>query len=265
MTAQGRDYLKTINPTGTTSSYITREDRGNTVTNLSGTTAGNAMQSALMKNVETNVVAAGISKSNEYLKGILEALKPGSTTTGSGKLDIKNNTISTDALSNSKINLTPGTVFTASDGKKYKIVRNNEYWGTTDVTPYTRDESKTSKAYGGFIRGAGTGTSDSIPAMLSNGEYVIRAAAVQAIGTPTLDKMNKMAAGGLATKYNIPRMSMGGRVNVSNDGKAPTSNALYNINVTLNGTDLTADDVARTIEQRMRRMQSKQGPSRVIA
>ena len=263
MTAQGRDYLKTINPTGTTSSYITREDRGNTVTNLSGTTAGNALQSALMKNVETNVVAAGISKSNEYLKGILEALKPGSTTTGSGKLDVSKNQISTQALSDNKVNLTPGTVFTASDGKRYKIVRNNQYWGTTDVTLDTRDSSKAGKAYGGFIRGAGTGTSDSIPAMLSNGEYVVRAAAVQSVGTSFLDGINRMSAGGIATKYSVPRMNMGGRINMSNGGKASTSNALYNINVTLNGTELTADDVARTIEERMRRMQSKQGLGRV--
>jgi hypothetical protein len=116
-----------------------------------------------------------------------------------------------------------------------------------------------------MVSGPGTGTSDSIPAMLSNGEYVIRAAAVQSVGTSFLDGINKMSAGGIATKYSIPRMNMGGRVNMSNAGHASTSNALYNINVTLNGTELTADDVARTIEERMRRMQSKQGPSRVIA
>jgi hypothetical protein len=120
-------------------------------------------------------------------------------------------------------------------------------------------------ATAGMVAGPGTGTSDSIPAMLSNGEYVIRAAAVQSVGTSFLDGINKMSAGGIATKYSIPRMNMGGRVNMSDAGHASTSNALYNINVTLNGTELTADDVARTIEERMRRMQSKQGPSRVIA
>jgi hypothetical protein len=45
--------------------------------------------------------------------------------------------------------------------------------------------------------------------MLSNGEYVIRASAVQAIGTPMLDSINKMAMGGLATTYNIPTKSLG--------------------------------------------------------
>ena len=61
---------------------------------------------------------------------------------------------------------------------------------------------------GGPVFGPGTGTSDSIPAMLSNGEYVIRASAVQAIGTPMLDSINKMAMGGLATTYNIPTKSL---------------------------------------------------------
>lgn len=45
-------------------------------------------------------------------------------------------------------------------------------------------------ADGGYIVGAGTGTSDSIPAMLSNGEYVIRASAVRNIGVPTLNALN---------------------------------------------------------------------------
>ena len=117
----------------------------------------------------------------------------------------------------------------------------------------------------GFVSGPGTGTSDSIPAMLSNGEYVIRAASVQAVGTSFLDGINKMSAGGIATKYSIPRMSMGGRVNMSTAGQASTSNAVYNINVTVDKPDSTADEIARAIEQRMRRMQSKEGPSKVIA
>lgn len=46
------------------------------------------------------------------------------------------------------------------------------------------------RAGGGRIYGAGTGTSDSIPARLSNGEYVIRAAAVDRLGVDALDHMN---------------------------------------------------------------------------
>ncbi len=46
------------------------------------------------------------------------------------------------------------------------------------------------KAKGGYITGPGTGTSDDIPAMLSNGEYVIRSAAVSQIGLANLDAIN---------------------------------------------------------------------------
>lgn len=53
-------------------------------------------------------------------------------------------------------------------------------------------------ATGGSVWGAGTGTSDSIPAMLSNGEYVINAKSAQAIGHDRLDQMNRFAGGGLA-------------------------------------------------------------------
>jgi TP901 family phage tail tape measure protein len=43
---------------------------------------------------------------------------------------------------------------------------------------------------GGKVTGPGTGTSDSIPAYLSNGEYVIRAAAVQQYGKDFFDGLN---------------------------------------------------------------------------
>ena len=45
-------------------------------------------------------------------------------------------------------------------------------------------------ATGGYISGPDTSTSDSIPSMLSNGEYVVNAAAVRKIGVPTLDAIN---------------------------------------------------------------------------
>ncbi|TVT66033.1 MAG: tape measure protein [Pseudomonas sp.] len=59
-------------------------------------------------------------------------------------------------------------------------------------------------ATGGLIRGPGTGTSDSIPALLSNGEYVIRAAAVRKLGKNALDMLNR--------GIPIPRFADGGMV-----------------------------------------------------
>jgi hypothetical protein len=46
---------------------------------------------------------------------------------------------------------------------------------------------------GGYVYGPGTSTSDSIDARLSNGEYVLRAAAVDRVGREFLDRLNQGA------------------------------------------------------------------------
>ncbi|HDR1051073.1 tape measure protein [Pasteurella multocida] len=66
-------------------------------------------------------------------------------------------------------------------------------------------------ATGGYITGPGTGTSDSIPARLSNGEYVIRAASVSRYGVDFLHAINrgqlrKYSTGGLVS---MPKVSAG--------------------------------------------------------
>ncbi|MFI5769658.1 phage tail tape measure protein [Streptomyces sp. NPDC051658] len=54
--------------------------------------------------------------------------------------------------------------------------------------------------FGGPISGPGTGTSDSIPALVSNGEYIVKADAVRKYGVSMLDRLNakRYASGGLA-------------------------------------------------------------------
>lgn len=49
-------------------------------------------------------------------------------------------------------------------------------------------------AEGGYVSGAGTSTSDSIPARLSNGEYVIKASAVKNLGVDFLDRLNNSSS-----------------------------------------------------------------------
>lgn len=63
------------------------------------------------------------------------------------------------------------------------------------------------QASGGYISGPGSATSDSIPAMLSNGEYVINASAVKAYGPQLMNKINtkKFAVGGMVG--SMPAMS----------------------------------------------------------
>ncbi|WP_304229375.1 tape measure protein [Phascolarctobacterium succinatutens] len=77
-------------------------------------------------------------------------------------------------------------------------------------------------ATGGSVAGPGTGTSDSIPAMLSNGEYVLNAQAVDRLGVPFLNGLNTgrlrgFASGGLVGSggvagYKAERGSNGGQV-----------------------------------------------------
>jgi len=55
---------------------------------------------------------------------------------------------------------------------------------------------RTRNAAGGPISGPGSGTSDSIPAMISNGEYVIIAASASRLGTGYLNSLNRYATGG---------------------------------------------------------------------
>ena len=58
-------------------------------------------------------------------------------------------------------------------------------------------------AAGGLIRGPGTGTSDSVLSWLSNGEFVVRSAAVQHYGPELLHALNQLS---------LPRFAHGGLV-----------------------------------------------------
>ncbi len=65
-------------------------------------------------------------------------------------------------------------------------------------------------ATGGYVSGAGTATSDSIPAMLSNGEYVVKASAVRQYGRTMLDRINSGSYERL--RVSVPKFATGGYV-----------------------------------------------------
>ena len=66
-------------------------------------------------------------------------------------------------------------------------------------------------ARGGPVRGRGTSTSDSIPAWLSSGEFVMRAAAVRRYGLGFLEMLNGLRAPARA-RMGVPAFAMGGLV-----------------------------------------------------
>lgn len=65
--------------------------------------------------------------------------------------------------------------------------------GYASGTPTKDNPAGIKFARGGKVKGPGTGTSDDVPIMASNGEYVIKAKAVQALGVKTLDALNAIA------------------------------------------------------------------------
>lgn len=85
-----------------------------------------------------------------------------------------------------------------------------------DPSKIGSDGGKVNAATGGYVTGAGTSTSDSIPAMLSNGEYVMQASAVRRIGVPALNAMNAgrgFADGGLVAAKPVSVGGAGGSNN----------------------------------------------------
>jgi hypothetical protein len=67
-------------------------------------------------------------------------------------------------------------------------------------------------AGGGLVVGPGSGTSDSIPARLSTGEFVMRASSVRDIGVDTLAKWNRGLNVPSIRGMSIPRFAEGGLV-----------------------------------------------------
>ena len=68
------------------------------------------------------------------------------------------------------------------------------------------------RAAGGYISGPGSATSDSIPARLSNGEYVVKASAVKQYGRSFFDAVNaqRFASGGYAGGGSVSAPSLNG-------------------------------------------------------
>jgi hypothetical protein len=78
-------------------------------------------------------------------------------------------------------------------------------------------------ATGGYIRGRGTSTSDSILARLSNGEFVMRAAAVRKFGPQFFAALNSLrlpqfATGGLVQAMAMPQMNLSPSFELSGSG-----------------------------------------------
>ena len=68
---------------------------------------------------------------------------------------------------------------------------------------YGIDLTTVGRADGGIVLGPGSSTSDSIPAMLSNGEYVVRASAVNNYGLDFMNALNQQKVGFNPTSQSV--------------------------------------------------------------
>ena len=128
---------------------------------------------------------------------------------------------------------TSGNVTLVSDQGKTGQTWNGSSW----ISP-------TKKAIGGHIVGPGTATSDSIPAYLSNGEFVHNAASVKKYGVSFMNAIN-------AGSYNPSFPNVGPMTNSAVSGTMGGS-VVYNINVSA-GSNASADDIAKVVMDTIKR------------
>lgn len=84
----------------------------------------------------------------------------------------------------------------------------NSVAGWFGVDPVPRVKLPKGFATGGRVTGPGTGTSDSILARLSTGEYVLRASAVKALGVDFLDLLNQAGTGKVNISGDVARTTI---------------------------------------------------------
>lgn len=110
----------------------------------------------------------------------------------------------------------------------------------------------------------GSGGRDSIPAMLTPGEFIIRKAAVDQYGVPMLNSLN-MGAFQIPTfdspRYNVPNMSTGVNARFSQPNSIQMDAPVYNnysVNVNVSGTNASADEIATKAIIKIKEMQNMQ-------
>ena len=84
---------------------------------------------------------------------------------------------------------------------------------------------------GGFVQGSGTGTSDSIDAMLSNGEFVINAQSTAAF-KPMLEAINGNRTGELVPSVDEELITSTNNVFVENDSKSTVKAVVVETDIT---------------------------------
>lgn len=135
-------------------------------------------------------------------------------------------------------------------------IRTNDGRSINVYTNVVRRGGGATFATGGHVRGPGSGTSDSIPAWLSNGEYVIRAAAVRKYGAGLFDSLNRGAA----------KFARGGQVGTRSSNAAVGMNGIMELGPrslqrltrqVVNVISIGNEQIARSASSGSRRLQNR--------
>ena len=105
------------------------------------------------------------------------------------------------------------------------------------------------RAEGGIIKGPGTGTSDSILAMLSNGEFVVNAAATKKnkdlLELINSNRIEKFASGGSVGSVPVSTTAITGSNNVENN----KSQQVFNLNITGDISNQTKQEIFKMLPE----------------
>jgi len=124
--------------------------------------------------------------------------------------------------------------------KKYAMGGMVNYKGSREPAPGFAMGGRVKKyAYGSIV--PGIGATDKVPAMLTPGEFVVRKSVAQTYG-PLLSAINGNVFPKMGGSSAMPR------------GSAKESGSMYNynVNVTLNGSDMNPDDVANAVMRKIK-------------
>lgn len=124
--------------------------------------------------------------------------------------------------------------------KKYAMGGMVNYKGSREPAPGFAMGGRVKKyAYGSIV--PGIGATDKVPAMLTPGEFVVRKSVAQTYG-PLLSAINGNVFPKMGGSSAMPRGSAKGSGSMYN----------YNVNVTLNGSDMNPDDVANAVMRKIK-------------
>jgi len=206
---------------------------------------------AQVVNLVGNIKSGGAAPAGGYTRDMPKKIDPNTSYKTNDKGLLDDNAKRSILMANPELG--NGSFF-EYNGRKYKVnsvVRSN-YQGI----PYIQSmDVVAQKSLGGAIAAGQTYMfNDRIGPLGAQKEGFIPNIAKAAMSGFIYPNINTMPT------YNVPTNQKGG-VNIQN---SPSSNNIYNIDIALNGTNVTVDDVMRKFEEKMASINARQGRAAAV-